>query len=312
MAYEIWDPPSGRTRRWVKRKRSHDMPLWARFSITALLAILAGSFVWQGMKRLRNSQATTQNSVIAATKESPATGSAPWQRDARVALENAAREAAAGNITQAEMDVDRAASILSVARIQSQVASADFFPLTVYDLDKVLAAKPDNGRLAEHVTLSRIELAELRSSSDSPPPGLPPLASEAEKKIGDPGSGQLIVGAPRSLAANTKLDAASLGATLLDGTLMPSSSELLEPPFSRLSADGVSVEGLQVAGAAQTLDGIHWKNVTFIGTRVRYQGGETSLDNVQFVRCTFGIVPNERGARLANMVALDQHSLVIE
>ncbi|HYL46569.1 MAG TPA: hypothetical protein VEU52_06060 [Candidatus Limnocylindrales bacterium] len=312
MTYEIWNPPSGRTRRWVKRKHSHDMPLWARFSITALLVILAGTFFWQGIKRLRNSQGSAQNSAVAAARESPAAGSAAWQRDVGTALENAARDAGAGNVTQAEMDVDRAAAILSVARIQSQPVAADFFPLTVYDLDKVMAAKPDNGRLAEHVTLLRIDLAELRSLSETPPENLPTLASEAGKKTADPGSGQLIVGAPRSLPGNSKLDAASVGATLLDGTLMPSSSELLEPPFSRLAADGVYVEGLQIAGAAQTLDGIHWKNVTFIGTRLRYQGGETNLENVYFVRCTFGIVPTERGARLANMVALDQRSLVIQ
>lgn len=312
MAYEIWNPPSGRTRRWVKRKPSHDMPVWARLSITALLAILAGSFLWQGVKRVRNSPATSQNSMIVAASESPGSGSQAWQQDVRGALESAARDAANGNVTQAEMSVDRADAILNAARIQSQTAAPDFFNLTVSDLDRVLAAGPDNPRLIEHVTLSRIDLAQLRSLLEPFPADLPALASVARKKSGDPGSGQLIAGAPRTVAANTRLNAALLGGTLLDGTLMPTSAELLEPPFSRLAADGVYVEGLRMAGAAQTLDGIHWKNVTFIETRVRYQGGETTLDNVRFVRCTFGFALSERGARLANMVALDQHALVIE
>lgn len=288
------------------------MPLWARFSITALLAILAGSFLWQAVKRLRNSQANSQNSTVAAASDSPGSGSQAWQHDVRVALENAVHDATAGNVTQAEVSVDHADAILASARIQSQPAPPDFFSLTITELDKILAGQPGNGRLLEHVTLSRIDLAQLRSMLQAPPADLPALASAAGKKNGDPGSGQVIAGAPRSLAANSSLDAASLGGTMLDGTLMPSSSELLEPPFSRLSVDGVHVEGLRIAGAAQTLDGIHWKNVTFIETRVRYQGGETSLDNVRFVRCTFGFVLNERGARLANMVALDQHALVIE
>ena len=72
------------------------------------------------------------------------------------------------------------------------------------------------------------------------------------------------------------------------------------------------VENFTLSGATQTIDGIHWKNVTFIGTRLRYQGGEAALQNVHCVRCTFGFVINDRGARLANAFALGQSSIVIE
>jgi hypothetical protein len=94
--------------------------------------------------------------------------------------------------------------------------------------------------------------------------------------------------------------------------LMPSSAEILEPPSSRLFVDNVRVENLTLGGAAQTLDGMHWKNVTFIGTRLRYEGGEVDLQNVHFIRCTFGLTTDERGTRIATAVALGRPSLVIE
>jgi hypothetical protein len=69
------------------------------------------------------------------------------------------------------------------------------------------------------------------------------------------------------------------------------------------------VQKLTLAGAAQTLDGIRWRDVTFIGTRLRYQGGELDLQNVHFVHCTFGFANNDRSARLAAAIALGQSSI---
>jgi len=93
---------------------------------------------------------------------------------------------------------------------------------------------------------------------------------------------------------------------------MPSSAEILEPPPSRIFADNVHVENLTIAGAAQTLDGIHWKNVTFIGTHLRYEGGEVDLHNVRFIHCMFGFPSDDRGGRLATAIARGQTTVVIE
>jgi hypothetical protein len=93
---------------------------------------------------------------------------------------------------------------------------------------------------------------------------------------------------------------------------MPDTAEILLPPASRLFTDNVRIKNLTITGAAQTLDGLHWENVTFIGSRLRYQGGELDLRNVRFVRCRFGLASDERGARLATALALGQSSLVIE
>jgi acyl dehydratase len=114
------------------------------------------------------------------------------------------------------------------------------------------------------------------------------------------------------LAANELLDSGALHGNYIDATLMPDTSEILLPPSTRVMADGVSVDGLTIAGAAQTLDGIRWKNVTFVGTRLRYEGGEVSLQNVRFKNCTFGFSTDERGARLADAIALGQQTFVMQ
>jgi hypothetical protein len=124
--------------------------------------------------------------------------------------------------------------------------------------------------------------------------------------------GHIIFLAPRDLASGALLDPAALGGNFIDATGMPSLSEILEPPSSRLFADNVRVENLTIAGAAQTLDGVHWKNVTFIGTRLRYEGGELDLHNVRFVRCLFGFTTDDRAARIATAIAEGQTTIVIE
>jgi hypothetical protein len=108
------------------------------------------------------------------------------------------------------------------------------------------------------------------------------------------------------------LDPSSLGGDTIDATLMPETLEILLPPSTRLFVDNVRVQNLTIEGASQTLDGIHWKNVTFVGTRLRYESGELDLQNVHFVRCTFGLPTDQRGARLANAIALGRSSITIE
>jgi hypothetical protein len=235
-----------------------------------------------------------------------------------------------GNITAAEMQTDRAAAILMSTRMQAQVAAPDFFEHTVRELDLVLRTHPDNQRLIEHVTLARIELAQLRSAQ-------PVVAEGTGGATKDGGSseagstnlglnvgpdaraphavnipGHVVLAAPRGLSANELLDSAALRGNYIDATLMPDTSEILLPPSTRVAADGVRVDGLTLAGAAQTLDGIRWKDVTFVGTRLRYEGGEVSLQNVRFTNCTFGFSTNDRGARLADAIALGQQSFVMQ
>jgi hypothetical protein len=259
---------------------------------------MLGTIAWERAARwMRPSRNPTAKEKAAATAIQPAR--VEWQDDTASSLENAAREANAGNITQAEVEVDRAAAFVTAARFKSQSAAPLFFETAINQLDRIVASHPENERLKEHAALMRIELAQFRSSMEV----IPPQPGDANR-IG--------IGAPREIARDATLDPKSLGGSMLDATVMPSSAEILEPPFSRLFVDNVRVENLTLAGAAQTLDGMHWKDVTFVGTRLRYEGGEVDLHNVHFVRCTFGFTTDERGVRLANAIALGQTSLVID
>jgi hypothetical protein len=307
------------------------MPMGARVVITLLLILLVGTFVWQGIGAIaRHRQRAVAGAATASTPAARPAGPAPqpipWQRDVMMSLESAVQQAQSGNLTAAEMDVDRGSSILETARLHLDGASPDFFTSVVEQLDRVAVVHPENARLTDHTRLVRIDLAELRSALAGPAPAVAPagapaaLVTAVQPGLANPGAApaagpegrRVMFGAPRSIAAGQDLTPARLGGNYVDASVMPDFSEMLEPPATRLFVDNVRVENLTFQGAAQTLDGIHWHNVIFIGTRLRYEGGELDLQNVHFVRCTFGFTTDEHGARLANAIALGQSSLVIE
>ena len=277
-----------------RRMSGVGMPAYARVAIPILLILLIGRLAHQGAHSILH----PPRNASAAHPYSPAALSvAPWERDVMDSLETGARDSRSGNLSAAEMDVDRAESIITAARIESRDAQPDFFSAALAGLDGVLYLHADNQRLFDHVTLARTSLASLRSS-------LEPPAAPAGKTIG--------FEAPREIPANRTLDPASLGGTYLDATLLPDTLEILLPPPSRSLADNILVENITIAGAAQTLDGFHWRNVTFIDTRLRYESGDLDLQNARFVRCRFGLPSDARGARLANALALGQSSITIQ
>ncbi len=293
------------------------------------------------------------------------THAAQWQRDTLSKFDDAARQAKSGAPIAAEVQVDEAAAEMEDARVKSRTASNDFFSHASAVLDRILNAKvssetssgsddaqsaeqglpPDagTGRLFEHVTQARIELAAVRSAQEPLPPGTE-LASDAETRAestaaqsapaGDSANGiaspldlpadsplnlklnlpaeHIAIHGPRTLAANDLLDPAVLGGNFLDATLLPDMAEILLPPETRQFSDNVRVENLTIAGGSQTLDGIHWHNVTFIDARLRYEDGPLDLQNVRFVRCTFGFPSDARGAQIANAIALGQTTLKIK
>jgi len=338
MGLRIWDTPSGRDRRWLRRKSGFTpAPRYARVAVVSLAVTLMATLAWQGVQRLLapSKMAGGEAAHFLARPPSDRPGIPAWQTAISEALEQAVAQGVGGNITAAEMQTDRAAAILMTTRMQGQTATPEFFEHTVREFDRVVQTHTDNARLVEHVTLARIELAQLRSAQPVMPEarggGDDGAASKNEnaaqtgslnyKAATGPGvqaahavniPGHVMLAAPRALGTNEQLDPAVLHGNYIDATLMPDTSEILLPRATRVMADGVRVEGLTIAGAAQTLDGIRWKNVTFVGTRLRYEGGEVSLQNVRFTNCTFGFSTDERGARLADAIALGQRSFVMQ
>jgi hypothetical protein len=296
--------PHHRRRRRIRRSSS-SAPAFVRYAVLVLAAVLIVTLAWRGIRWTARSSGFRQASSNQFSPElRPVSVQADlWQRDFAETLASAAREVRDGNISSAEMAVDRADNVITAARLESREAKPDFFTASLAELDGVLEKHPDDQRLLEHVTLARISLAELRSSQSAEPAAALP---------GDKSLKRVPIGAPRPVAANVLLDPASLGGRILDATLMPDTSEILLPPFSRVFADGVRVEHLTIEGAAQTLDGIRWRNVTFVGTRLRYEGGPLDLQNVQFIRCSFGLTTDDRGARLATAIALGKTSFAID
>jgi hypothetical protein len=84
------------------------------------------------------------------------------------------------------------------------------------------------------------------------------------------------------------------------------------PPNTGTLADNIKLVGSAILGGMQTLDGIHWSHVVFIGTHIKYRGGELDLDDVTFVGCTFEAPDNNRGVQFANYVALMEPQLQIQ
>ncbi len=264
------------------------MPAYARIAIPILVILLLGWLVWQGAHSRLHFGGKRNRAISAHAQTEPFV--APWVRDFKESLDASARDAAAGKLAAAEIDADSAESFVTLAAFDHRPAPPDFFRSASAQLDRVVQQKPGERSLFQHVASARIGLAEYRSSQQTP---LPP-----------PVSGRIMLDSPRRVAANQTLDPAALDGKYLDATLLPELSEILALPSSRAFADKIRVENLTIAGAAQTLDGIRWRNVTFVGTHLRYQGGELSLQNVRFVRCRFGLPDDERGNRIANAIAL--------
>lgn len=324
----IWKTPSGRSRRWVKRKDTNiPAPLYARLTIVVLSIVLVATLAWYGARSVWHKVTHPQPTAVAQAASRPdSSDTSAWQTDVVASIEGGIHASQGGNITAAEVAVDRAGSMIEAARVDSQDAPPGFFETVSGSLDRALQTHPENGRLFEHVTAARVDLAQLRSARMGSPTASmeSPAAGAADSPSEKPASDKrdlaltpsvnakaVTVSAPREIAANHLLNPAELGADTIDATLMPETVEILLPPSARLFLDNVRVQNLTIKGASQTIDGIHWKNVTFIGTRLRYESGELDLQNVHFLNCTFGVPMDQRGARLANAIALGQTSLTI-
>jgi len=327
----VWGTSSGRTRRWQRRRDFRvPVPLYVRLTVLTLSVTLGGTLAWHGARLALHPRGRSLGTPdrLPPGPASPDSAVLEWQRDALESIETGVREANKGNITAAEVAVDRAGSDIEEARVQAHAPTPDFFEVASAALDRVLQQQPENARLFEHATIARIDLAQLRSTVSGPShlhaSASTPDPSENKSTAGSStaGSGSvgpvaserrsLVIAAPREIAANHALNPEALGSDSIDATLMPQTAEILLPPSTRLFVDNVRVENLRLEGASQTLDGIHWKNVTFVGTRLRYESGELDLRDVRFIRCTFGFTADERGSRLANAIALGQTSLVID
>ena len=342
--------PSSHSRRWKRRKKSNAVVrawLWViSFMLAVVAVVLLGHKVESRLTVERARQGTMAQVALSVFRRPNFTA---WEQSVSEALEQAVAHVGNGDITQAGIFADKVTSLLKVARLKRESPEQEFFPLVVSGLDRIWNQRPDNSVLLQHVTQARIELATFRSALDWPQSAgkalsTAPLAKDSEalplERTGTneasmaPSNGRLGAGLanrnkatssgpaadatsvaiffPRKIAPNTTLNPAALGRAYLDARALPEAAEILVPPERRSFEDNVFVEDLTIAGGAQKIDGIRWANVTFVGTRVQYEKGPIDLENVRFVRCTFGFSAGERGARLADAIALGQTTFTAE
>lgn len=213
-------------------------------------------------------------------------------------LAQAKADAKAGNPKRAAKALDVASTLIAAAEREKLPASDDDFGEWVSNLREVRASL-NNKKVFEPVHKTSVALAEYRSSLQ-PPPVIPPNPSQVKS--------------PFRFTSIEELLAKLQGkATVFDGRKLPPGGEFfrIRPPLQGKLSENVRIIGLIVVGASQTLDGIHWQDVVFVNTHIRYAGGEVELNNVRFVKCTFEIIQSNSGERLAQYVALKLPSLRI-
>ena len=140
MGRSLWDTASGRDRRWGKRSGGYTpAPAYVRVVVLVLAAVLVGTFAWQGIQTLRHPAAKypeikTPGNVNYVARNGTTPGGPPvaaWETDVAEALQTAVTQGSTGNITAAEVEVDRAASIITSARMKGQPVSPDFWARSV-------------------------------------------------------------------------------------------------------------------------------------------------------------------------------------
>jgi hypothetical protein len=96
---------------------------------------------------------------------------------------------------------------------------------------------------------------------------------------------------------------------VLNGT--PIGASLFHAPSKSIASNRITVSGFIIFAQSQDLDGVIWKDVTFVNTHILYNGGDVELQNVKFINCTFDAPINEHGERLLQYAAVLEPSLSI-
>jgi hypothetical protein len=168
--------------------------------------------------------------------------------------------------------------------------------------------------ISSRLLSARVALAEYHSALQADPE-LPAKEVTLKVRSGEsiaaeamsPGS---VYRVSSQLTLAPKTDWQAPGA-VVDGSAIPSGTDMVQTPGGSLAQNADSISGLTLNGVTQTLDGIEWKDVTFVNSRVRYRGGDLKLENVHFVHCTFEVPESSRGAQLADYAALESGALKI-
>jgi hypothetical protein len=194
--------------------------------------------------------------------------------------------AAEGKPELAVAAAQEAVSTLASATEKKLPASPGYFTDTVEIINGVAKTVP-SPQLSQKLQDARLSLADYRSALL-----VGQVNYTAKYAFGPTEHGG-------KLARGSTIIGGYLDASTVTGDLFVGS-----PGLTGTLADNIRIQGTIISGGFQTLDGMHWSKVVFIGTHIRYRGGQLDLDHVTFVGCTFEAPDNDRGAKFAEYAAL--------
>lgn len=181
-------------------------------------------------------------------------------------------------------------SLTVTLRQEQRPASPEFFKTTMQNVGALRQKGQGQPELLTVLHKFKVNLAAYRSS-------LEPLPSEM---------GQFTFGSMEHALIISDSKTAIFRGGRWDFTKVTGDAIVLKG-----NTRNITFEDNVIKGGNQSLDGIHWKDVTFIGTHIRYKGGALNIENVHFVNCTFDAPDTARGDQLIDYAALAQNKLII-
>ena len=275
-----------------KRASSPAIPVWLQVLGAVLPIVLAivGVTCWlnSSLNKLdRKIQNNTHAIEVIASKQDDRTNDLVKQLLA---------EAQAAVSAQDGPVAGKAAALSSVL-LRTQIraktpAAPEFFQKT--DELLVQVSQSQNPETREEATQALTTLAEYRSVLLEPTPGfLPPTASS------------LIMTSPIGGIRLSRRDVYDGGEYQFQH---PTGYFGIADGIPPLLSTGNQVMNAVIRGGTVNLSGIAWRHTEIIGARVRFSGGETLLNDVRFIDCTFED-STPPPTSLLQYAALDQSSL---
>jgi hypothetical protein len=218
----------------------------------------------------------------------------------RNSLTAAGKYAREGKTKLAVKAAQQAADMVTSAAASKLPATPAYFVDTIEMINGIAKVSP-SPEFSRKLQDARLSLAEYRSAL------LLGIIHVPEMRFSRAEHGFLFSGAGSSSAAGSSIKGLSFDASEVTGDFIS-----VAPPLTGTLADNIRIQGTFIKGGFQTLDGIYWTNVTFIGTHIRYRGGQLYLNHVTFLGCIFEAPDNDRGAKLAEYAALLLPQLVID
>jgi len=259
---------------WISK--SLGIQPWGQVLILALIG--SGILVWNKLDSI--DKHLTQNDISIKTL--------PLELSKEL-LSQAETDVKFGRLDRAARVLDSANAFLIKASVKKLDAPPQYFQDTRDSLNSISEGSTDTG-VQTSVHTSRVLLATYRSALEPSP-----KISGKETRLEAPAD-------PAQAFEKTA------GRTVIDVHFTDNRQEILNLASHSFAQD-FTFEGpiILAHGATQTLDGIHWRDVVFVGAHIKYLGGNLDLQYVHFVNCTFDISPSPHGNQFLDYAALAQN-----